>query len=71
MAFTQGKCLLKLRLLEAGMKPADLARKTGYSAQAISNYIHDRSKMSADVMLTISRVIGCNMEDLYEWKRSK
>ncbi|MDK8182145.1 helix-turn-helix transcriptional regulator [Paenibacillus sp. UMB4589-SE434] len=68
MAFTQGRCLLKQRLKEAKMKQVVLAQKTGYSAQTISNYANNRSKMSAEVMKTIAVAIDCSMEDLYEWE---
>ncbi|MFW5436237.1 helix-turn-helix transcriptional regulator [Paenibacillus apiarius] len=70
MAFTRGRCLLKLRLKEARMRQVDLAYKTGYSVQAISNYANNRSYMSPEVMMTIAKALYCKMEDLYEWERS-
>lgn len=70
MNITRGRCLLKRRLKEAGMRQVDLAIKTGYSVQAISNYALNRSYMSPEVMYTISKAVYCKMEDLYEWKQS-
>ncbi|EJW16876.1 helix-turn-helix transcriptional regulator [Paenibacillus alvei] len=70
MAFTRGRCLLKLRLKEARMRQVDLAFITGYSVQAISNYANNRSYMSPEAMYTISKALRCGMDDLYEWVRS-
>lgn len=70
MAFTRGRCLLKLRLKEARMRQVDLANKTGYSIQAISNYANNRSYMSPEVMYTIAKTVRCGMDELYEWERS-
>ena len=67
MGFSQGRCLLKLRLAERHMSQSDLARKTGYSRQVISHYVHNRALMSPGVMRTIAHVLKCRMEDLYEW----
>lgn len=71
MAFSQGRCLLKLRLKEREITQSELARRTGISRQMISQYANNRSFMSPGVMRTISIHLGCLMEDLYEWERSK
>lgn len=70
MAFTRGRCLLKQRLREARMRQVDLANKTGYSVQAISNYALNRSQMSPEVMYTVAKALYCRMDELYEWERS-
>lgn len=48
------------------MKQSDLARRTGYSRHQISNWANDRELMSWEAGLTVSYVLNCNMEDLYE-----
>lgn len=35
----------------------------------ISEYANNKSYMSPAIMKTIAYVLGCNMEDLYEWVR--
>lgn len=35
----------------------------------ISQYANNKSSMSVEVMKTISYVLGCHMEDLYQWER--
>jgi len=61
---------LKQRLKERGITQSELARRTGISRQMISEYANNKSFMSPSVMKTISYVLGCSMEDLYEWVRS-
>lgn len=67
--FSRGRSLLKVRLKERGIKQAELARRTGISRQMISQYANNKSSMSVEVMKTISYVLGCHMEELYEWER--
>ncbi|NUU52699.1 helix-turn-helix transcriptional regulator [Paenibacillus taichungensis] len=66
MKVSRGRCRLKILLKERRMKQIDLSRKTGYSAQLISNWANNHDKMSADVMLHIAYVLDCTMEELYE-----
>lgn len=70
MAFSQGRCLLKLRLKEKGITQSELARRSKISRQMISQYANNKSKMSPAVMYTVAYVLECTMEDLYEWERS-
>lgn len=67
MAFSRGRCRLKPLLQAKGWTQAELARRTGYHPRMISHYANDEKPMPADVMRTISFVLGCKMEDLYEW----
>jgi putative transcriptional regulator len=48
------------------MKQVDLAKRTGYSEQLISNWANNRDKMSADVMFNIAFALDCQVEELYE-----
>ncbi|WP_280754178.1 helix-turn-helix transcriptional regulator [Paenibacillus sp. LBL] len=67
MAFSQGRCLLKQRLAQRRMTQSELSRRTGYSRQLISHYANNRAYMSPGAMRTISYVLRCDMEDLYDW----
>jgi len=66
-SFTRGRCLLKPLLKRINMSQSELARRSGYSTRMISYFANDQKKMSADAMYTISQIIGCSMEALYEW----
>ncbi|EPD82639.1 MULTISPECIES: helix-turn-helix transcriptional regulator [Paenibacillus] len=67
MAYTRGNCRLRLLLQRAGMKQAELARRTGYSRHQISNWVNDREKMSFDAAATVAFTLDCHMEELYEF----
>ncbi|WP_245251601.1 helix-turn-helix transcriptional regulator [Paenibacillus turicensis] len=59
---------MRVRLKERDITQSELARRTGYSRQVISHYANNRLQMSPAVMKTISYVLGCTMEDLYQWE---
>lgn len=64
---SRGRCLLKLRIAEAKTTQAQLARRTGYAPQQISNWANNREKMSYEATVLCSYVLDCHAEDLYEW----
>ncbi|WP_418026202.1 helix-turn-helix domain-containing protein [Paenibacillus sp. JJ1722] len=66
MKISRGRCRLKILLKERRMKQVDLAKRTGYSEQLISNWANNRDKMSADVMFNIAFALDCQVEELYE-----
>ncbi|WP_025686514.1 helix-turn-helix domain-containing protein [Paenibacillus maysiensis] len=66
MRVSRGRCRLKILLKERRMKQVDLAKRTGYSEQLISNWANNRDKMSADVMFNIAFALDCKVEELYE-----
>lgn len=68
MAFRAGKCLLRLRLKEAGMTQKQLSERVNLSPQMISHYIFNRKIMSIDNAMSISAVLNCSIEDLYDWE---
>lgn len=66
MKLSRGRCRLRYLLAKVKMSQAELSYRTGYSAQQISNWVNNREMMSYDAAATISYVLGCQMEDLYE-----
>jgi DNA-binding XRE family transcriptional regulator len=67
MTVKVGRCLLKERLKEAKMSQKTLAQKVGKSKQRISDYANDRVQMSMATAREIAQVLGCHIDDLYEW----
>lgn len=67
MAYSRGRCLLKPLLKKKGWTQSELARRSGYHPRMISYYANNEKPMPAEVMKTISVLLDCNMEDLYEW----
>ncbi|MED0709674.1 helix-turn-helix transcriptional regulator [Aneurinibacillus aneurinilyticus] len=67
MASITGRCLLRNRLAERKMTQVELAEKLELKPQRISDYIYNRRPMSLNVAKSISDVLHCNIEDLYEW----
>lgn len=64
---SRGRCLLKVRVREAGTTQAQLSRRTGYSPQRISNWANNREPMPYEAAVHISMILNCHAEDLYIW----
>lgn len=41
--------------------------KLGVTVQQINKYVRNKQKMSLEVAGNIASILGCNIEDLYEW----
>ena len=67
MDVSRGRCQINSLLKGIGMRPSELARRTGIKRQRIWDYANDIVKMSPETMYVVSRAIGCHSEDLYEW----
>lgn len=67
MPLSRGSCRLRTLLKNKRLSQAELARRTGYHPRMISYYVNDVKHMSVEVMRNISLVLGCYMEELYEW----
>lgn len=63
----RGRCLLQTILNRVNMSQTELALRTGISQRMISYYATGEKRMSIDAARIISVVLGCRMEDLYEW----
>ncbi|WP_028392758.1 helix-turn-helix transcriptional regulator [Bacillus cihuensis] len=68
MAYRVGKCLLRYHLTRNRMTQQELADRIGVTKQTISKYVHNSQVMSYQTALNISKVLDCQMEDLYEIK---
>lgn len=62
------KCLLPTILDQQHMTAAELSIKTNISKSSISEYMHNRNKMSIDTAATIAYALNVNIKDLYEWE---
>ena len=68
------ECRLKKLRESQGLSPAELAKLSGVSLRSIQMYeqrVNDIDKAQAQTVYKLSRVIGCEMEDLLEnrWNR--
>ncbi|AIQ61871.1 hypothetical protein PSTEL_00750 [Paenibacillus stellifer] len=63
---SRGRCRLKYLLTKSKLTQAELARRTGYSRQQVSNWANNREMMSFDAAATVANALNCHMEDLYE-----
>ncbi|WP_179223902.1 helix-turn-helix domain-containing protein [Paenibacillus tyrfis] len=65
-----GRCLLLVRLIEAGKLQQDLVNDLGYSRSQVSKWVnggYGKNIMSVDSMANISRYLGINPLSLYDW----
>lgn len=69
MAVRIGRCLLKVLLHHRGITQTQLAEKIGRSPQRIHDYASNRVMMSLETAANIANIIGCRIDDLYEWKK--
>lgn len=68
MTFTVHRCLLKELLHKADISQTELAELLGVRPQQIQHYVKDNPRvMSLTVAKNISVILGCQIEDLYEW----
>lgn len=67
MTYKVGRCLLRQRLREADMTQVELAEELNVTVQQINKYVLDKRKMSLQTAANVAFVLGCNIEDLYEW----
>lgn len=70
--FEVGKCRLRKLLKERKISQNELASKVGMSKQQINDYISGHTaSMSLKTAKNIAHALGCHIEELYEWERSK
>jgi transcriptional regulator with XRE-family HTH domain len=64
-----GRCRIQELLDARGMTQQELAAKTGMSKSFINDKIHNRGRngMWVSSAKKIAAVLGCTIDDLYEW----
>lgn len=67
MAYSRGERQLKPLRRAVGMRPRDVAKRTGYDRQQVWSWENNEKLMSPEAMYSVSQAIGCRMEDLYPW----
>lgn len=67
LAYIVGRCLLRERLIAAGMTQQDLANRMDIRVQQINKYVLNKQRMSIQVAKNIASILNCSIEDLYEW----
>lgn len=56
---------LRVLLADRGMSQAELAEQAGVTQQAVSNYMTRGTSPSLSTAVSISRVLGVSVEDLF------
>lgn len=69
LRYKAGICLLDEILKDRGLTQSDLAYKLNVKSQQINKYCLNKQKMSLDVAKSVSAILKCQIEDLYEWHR--
>lgn len=67
MAVKVGRCLLSKRLRENDMSQKDFADAMDMLESQVSDYVRNRKRMSLQTAASAAQVIGCHIDDLYEW----
>lgn len=67
MTYKVGRCLLRHRLKDARMSQQELAMKLGVTKQQIFKYANNERRMSLQTAMNVSSILGCSIEELYEW----
>jgi len=67
MAYKVGRCLLSHHLRRIGMTPQELASRLHMPISQISDYCNDRKIMGLKNAKSIASVVGCTIDELYEW----
>ncbi|MBW7475456.1 helix-turn-helix domain-containing protein [Paenibacillus oenotherae] len=66
MKIELGRCLLRERLAEAGMTVEELAQGMLYRTERIADFIDNKRVMSLKNAISISHIVGCQVDSLYE-----
>jgi transcriptional regulator with XRE-family HTH domain len=62
-----GRCQLRKILRRIGMTQTELAERSGKAEAKISDYCNDKSVMSLGTAALIASIVGCHIDDLYEF----
>ena len=67
MAYSRGRCLLQDWLDRRELTQTEFAIRSGWSKRMVSHFCNRTRMMSVEAMYTASLILGCTMEELYEW----
>lgn len=67
MKFSVGKCHLRELLKKRGLNQTELALKLGVTPQQINHYITRKRVMTLSTAKSISTILNCDIEDLYDF----
>ncbi|WP_339279167.1 helix-turn-helix transcriptional regulator [Paenibacillus sp. FSL W8-1187] len=67
MNISRGRCLLSDLIDKRGWNQSEYARRSGRSQRTISYFCNDERVMKPEDLKTASMLLGCKMDDLYEW----
>lgn len=63
-----GRCLISELCHSRGITQAQLGELVGMSRSRISDYSRKRHILSLENAKLIANALGCNIDDLYEWR---
>ncbi|MNR93695.1 hypothetical protein D3C72_247540 [compost metagenome] len=64
---SRGRCLLPDLLAQKGWTQTFYAERSGRSVRMVSHFCNNKRAMLPEDMYVASMLLGCRMEDLYEW----
>jgi transcriptional regulator with XRE-family HTH domain len=67
--YTVGRCKIRDWRLQFDMTQNELAEISGVDRSNISKYEQEISKPDLKNLKNIAAAFGCQMEELYEWKK--
>ncbi|MEC1870373.1 helix-turn-helix transcriptional regulator [Bacillus paralicheniformis] len=67
ITFKVGKCRIPELCSNRGIDQTQLAAKVGLTKQQITDYVSLRNKPSIERAYNLAKILGCSIEDLYEW----
>ncbi|MBU8739765.1 MULTISPECIES: helix-turn-helix transcriptional regulator [Bacillus] len=67
VTFKVGKCRIPELCSNRGIDQTQLAAKVGLTKQQITDYVSLRNKPSIERAYNLAKILGCSIEDLYEW----
>ncbi|WP_411809462.1 helix-turn-helix transcriptional regulator [Bacillus haynesii] len=67
VTFKVGKCRIPELCSNRGIDQTQLAAKVGLTKQQITDYVSLRNKPSIERSYNLAKILGCSIEDLYEW----
>ena len=71
MHISRGRCLLQDLLDKKEWSHSEYARRSGRSRRVISHFCSNERVMLPEDMYVASRLLDCEMKDLYEWIEEK